>query len=80
MVLKGDLRLFHLTFNFLKFKQTVRTMIRRHSVPSDLNIHCQFPKCPSPGFTDNLLSIAIYRHSGKKKKKKKKKKKEKKKK
>ena len=38
MVLDWDLRLFHLTLNFLQIKQTVQTLIRRRSV-SDA-AHC----------------------------------------
>ena len=54
MVLKGDLRLFQLTFNFLSFKQTVQTLIRR-----------QCPEYPSPSFIDKPLSTALRRHSDK---------------
>ena len=68
MVLNGDLRLFHLTINFLQFKQTVQTPIRRRLLWRLMwfSTVCQCPSTkPSPGFTDNSLYTAPWRHSDK---------------
>ena len=52
MVLNGD---FHLTLNFLQFKQTVHTLIRRRFLRRLIWV-CTVCECPcikpSPGFTD----------------------------
>ena len=54
MVLDGYLTLFTLNLNFLKFKQTVQTLIRR-----------RFCQCSSSGFRDNPLYKALWRRSDK---------------
>ena len=52
MVLNGDLRLFHLTINFLSLANSADPDQRLCSVASV----CQ---CPIPGFTDNPLYTAL---------------------
>ena len=67
MVSNWDLRLFPLNLKFLKFKQTAQTLIRPRRTLC-LNWDCtvwQCPKYPSPGFTDNPLSKALWRHNDK---------------
>ena len=49
MVLNRDARLFH-SANLSKQCKRVSTI-------------CQCPKCPSPGFRDNPLSTALWRHN-----------------
>ena len=67
VALNRNLWLFHLTLNFLLFKQTVQTLIRRRVLWRLIWVCtvCQCPKCPSSGFTDNPLSTALWRHSDK---------------
>ena len=52
---------------FQSVKQTVQTLIRRRVLRRLIWVctvsHCF--KCPSPDFTDNPLSIALWRHSEK---------------
>ena len=62
MVLNGELS--HLTFNFPWFKEPVHTLIRRRALLW-VYTDCQYPKCPSPSFTDNPLTTALWRHSDK---------------
>ena len=50
MVLNGDLLLFPSTLNFLWFKWTVQTLIRRRVLIWFCTV-CQCPKCLSQGFT-----------------------------
>ena len=64
LILNGDLRLFHLTFNFLLFKQTVQTLIRRRVLRRPIWV-CFVCQCPSPGFKDNPLNSAIWRYTDK---------------
>ena len=49
---KWSWRLFHLTLNFLYFKQTVQSQIRRSKTRRLFRV-CTVCKCLSPGFTDN---------------------------
>ena len=64
MVLNGVLILFVLTLISLIFKQTVQNLIR-HRVPQCLIWVCTVCQCTSPGFTDNPLYTALWRHSDK---------------
>ena len=61
IVLNGD---FQLTLDFLYFKQTVLTLTRCVILWHLIWVWtvCQ---CPSPGFTDNRLYTALWRHSDK---------------
>ena len=64
MVLNGDLKLFYLTLNFLLFKQTVQTLIRRRSLRRQIWV-CAVCQYPSPGFIDAPPYTALWRHSDK---------------
>ena len=64
MVRNGNLRLFHLTLNFLYFKQTMQTLNKRRVLWRLIWV-CTVCHYPSHGFTDNPLYTALRRHSDK---------------
>ena len=64
MVLKEDLRLFHLTLKVLSFKQTVQILFRCRVLRCLIWV-CNVCQCPSPGFTDSPPYTALWRRSDK---------------
>ena len=66
MVLNGDIKLFHLTLNCMKFKQTMQTLILRRvlwCLISDLSLHCLVMS--QSGFYRSSFLTALSRHSDK---------------